>query len=79
MNYRIDIKRAVSDHRMVEFVYAFDGDLWYKTDYGELFAVPLTDIKGATFYVKDKGIVFMRWMRKHNELVDKTWSKPECA
>jgi len=75
MNYKIDIKRAVTPGRLVEFVYAFDGDLWYKTDFGELFAVPLTDIKGATFYAKDKAIVFMRWMRKHNEAHDKIFGE----
>ena len=45
----VDIKRAVSDNRKVNFVYYRENDLWYKTEFGELFPVPISDIGSATF------------------------------
>ena len=63
---KIDIKRAVSEQRKVQFVHYRDGDLYYKTEFGELFAVPISDVGNATFLAEDKAILFMRYMRKHN-------------
>lgn len=44
-----------------------DGYLWYKTESGFPFSVPVEDTKGATFLLRDKGILFMRWIRKAME------------
>ena len=63
----IDIKNAVIDNKQVSFAYYFDGDLWYMTEDGEMFPVPVSDIGTATFLNKDKAILFMRYMRKWNE------------
>lgn len=48
----------------VTFQYYRDNTLWYKTDDGFLFEVPLSDTGTATFNAEDKGIFFMRWIRK---------------
>jgi hypothetical protein len=66
----IDIKRAVSDGRKVKFVKFFDMSLWYETEFGETFAVPVDDIHGATFWAEDKAILLMRYMRQHNKMIE---------
>jgi len=63
----IDVKEAVKNNRKVHFKYYRDGSLWYETAFGEVFPVPVSDIGNATFLPSDKGILFMRYMRKWNE------------
>lgn len=41
------------------------GNLYYTTESGLEFPVPLEDTDGATFLSEDKAIFFMRWIRKH--------------
>jgi hypothetical protein len=49
----------------VRFQYYRDGSLYYKTEFTDLtFPVPITDVGNATFLAEDKGILFMRWIRK---------------
>lgn len=54
----------------VHFTHYFDGDLWYRTDSGFSFPVPVSDAGTATFLSKDKSILFMRYIRKHMELIN---------
>ena len=61
----IDIKEAVK--RDVTFDRYHDGNLWYETYTGQEFPVPIDDIGHATFMAVDKGIMFMRYMRKWNK------------
>jgi len=49
----------------VTFLYYSDKELWYTTDCGFKFPVPINDTGTATFNAQDKGILFMRWIRKH--------------
>jgi hypothetical protein len=67
---RIDIKRAVSDNRRVHFDFYRAGLLYYKTEFGEHFSVPITDVGDATFNYDEKAIMLMRYMRKWNEALD---------
>ena len=62
----IDIKDAVTDNKKVYFEYYRDSELWYKTEAGDIFPVPISDIGNATFMREDKAILFMRYMRKYN-------------
>lgn len=42
-----------------------DGRLWYKTTKsGFPFSIPYEELRGATFLRLDKGILFMRWIRR---------------
>lgn len=59
-----NIKEMVKD-KSVNFTYYRDGSLWYTTDDGFLFPVPIDDIGNATFMVKDRAILFMRYIRTH--------------
>ena len=61
----IDIKRAVKGK--VAFAFYRDNQLWYRTEANELFPVPTEDVGNATFNAEDKGILFMRYMRKFNK------------
>jgi hypothetical protein len=54
----------------VTFDYARDGALWYKTDNGLIFPVPFEDVGIACFMAKDKGIFYMRWIRKYLEDIE---------
>lgn len=65
----IEVKRAVKG--MVTFQYYRDGELWYSTEYGELFPVPISDIGTATFNASDKGIMFMRYINQWNIKLNK--------
>jgi hypothetical protein len=68
----IDIKRAVKEQ--VSFSRYHDGNLWYKTNNNEEFPVPVSDIGNATFMNKDKGMLFMRYMRAYNKTLKNTES-----
>lgn len=68
---KIDIKDAVADGGAVWFKYYRDGNLYYYTKNQQLFAVPVKDVEGATLNSREKAIFFMRWMRKHNEQLDR--------
>ena len=54
----------------VSFRYYFDKALWYGVDGKDfVFPVPINDIGNATFNATDKGILFMRYIRKHIETI----------
>jgi hypothetical protein len=52
------------------FAYYRDGELWYSTHDGFYFPVPITDIGTATFNAEEKGILMMRYIRKHLKLAE---------
>ena len=54
-------------NQQVHFQYYRDNELWYKTDSGFLFPVPISDIGNATFLRDDKAIMLMRYIRKYHE------------
>jgi hypothetical protein len=56
----------------VRFTHFRDGNLYYATDDGWEFPVDVAETtnkqgNSPTFKAQDKGIVFMRWIRKHME------------
>ena len=54
----------------VKFQYYREGNLYYQTETGVLFAVPISDTAEATFLAEDKAILFMRYLRKHFEALE---------
>jgi hypothetical protein len=64
------IKDMVSNDGQVSFVRYRDGELWYATDDGFEFPVPVADIGNATFLARDKALLFMRYMRKHLQMIE---------
>lgn len=62
------LKERVSG--VVKFVRLADSELWYVCEDGFEFAIPLSDTAGATFQAEDKGMFFMRWIKKHMTMLD---------
>ena len=60
----------VKDGKKVHFAYYHDKNLWYKTECGFNFPVPIDDVGTAIFLDEDKAMLFMRYIRKHLALVD---------
>ena len=60
------IKEVVKD-QTAHFVFYRDRSLFYQTDSGFLFPVPVDDAGSATFNADEKAILLMRYIRKHIE------------
>jgi len=70
-----NIKDMVARDKKVKFCFYRDGSLWYETDCGFSFPVPIDDVGTATFLAEDKALIFMRYIRKHLELHEKALSE----
>jgi hypothetical protein len=53
----------------VTFQYYRAGFLYYKTETGMIFPVPISDTGEATFPAKDKGLLYMRYIRQHMDVM----------
>jgi hypothetical protein len=58
----------------VRFQFYRAGHLYYQTETGITFPVPIEDIGEATFAAEDKALLFMRYIRRHLELAAKEQS-----
>lgn len=65
------LKEMVQNNKKVQFVKYLANNLWYTTECGFEFPVPIEDIGNATFLAKDKAMLFMRYIRKHIDLIEK--------
>ena len=57
----------VKDNQQIHFDFYRDGILYYKTDTGMIFEIPISDTKGGMFLRDDKALNYMRWIRKQME------------
>lgn len=64
-----DIKSKLKGN--VKFVHYQDSNLLYKCEDGFEFPVPITDCGSARFLAEDRAMFFMRWIRKHNEFLER--------
>ena len=69
----------VRDHKKVRFSFYRDKELWYITEDGFEFPVPIEEVGNATFLAEDRAILFMRYIRKHMEMIDKAKKEHEAA
>src|SRR5215469_16556159 len=53
--------------KKVRFRFYRDGELWYATNDGFEFPVPIADTGTGIFQAEDGAIQYMRWIRKHLE------------
>ena len=60
----LDIKGMVRDGKKVNFLKYQGGNLWYQTENGFEFPVPIEETGTATFLATDKAMLFMRYIRK---------------
>ncbi len=56
--------------KTVKFIYCRDGELWYRTECGFEFPVPLKEVGTATFYAEDRAPLFIRYIRKQLDLLE---------
>jgi hypothetical protein len=70
--YTRTIKQMVENHQKVTFRFYRDGQLWYATECGFEFPVPISEAGTATFLAEDKAILFMRYIRKYMEFLRKS-------
>jgi len=75
----LTLKEMVTTGKKVRFSFYRDKELWYVTEDGFEFPVPIDDVGTATFLVEDKAILFMRWIRKHMEMLEKAKKEHEEA
>jgi hypothetical protein len=69
----MNIKEMVKDNKQVTFEFYRKSELWYKTECGFMFPVPIKDCGDGTFLPKDKAMMFMRYIRKQIQAVDKAF------
>jgi hypothetical protein len=62
------IKEMVKDGKTVKFSHYRHNQLWYKTDCGFQFAVPVSDIGDASFHAEERAITLMRYIRKQMDV-----------
>ena len=65
------LKEMVQDGQLVTFVHFREGELWYRTSCGFDFPVPVSDVGSATMLASDKALLFMRYIRKHRDMLDR--------
>ena len=58
------IKDMVKDGKKVNFQFYRKGELWYSTECGFVFPVPIDDTGDGTFNREDSAMFFMRYIRK---------------
>jgi len=68
--WNVNIKDIVKD-KQGRFSFYRDKQLFYRTEDDFEFPVPIDDVANATFLAEDKAILFMRWIRKHIDTIEK--------
>ena len=63
------LKEMIVNNQQVHFSFYRDRQLWYETECGFRFPVPIEDAGTATFLAEDRAILFMRYIRKQMEVV----------
>jgi len=71
-----NIKTKVKD-KVVRFKFYREGELFYETECGFVFPVPLADVDNSTHLAEDKALLFMRYIRKHMADLDAARTESE--
>lgn len=71
MYEKYDIKKMIKD-KTVTFVRYSQSELIYVTECGFEFPVPISDTGDGVFLPKDRAILFMRYIRKHIAMIEKS-------
>lgn len=66
----LSLKEMVKGNKKVVFTRLFCNELWYKTEDGFEFPIPLEDTEGCTFNAEEKAFALMRWIRKHIDFIN---------
>jgi hypothetical protein len=66
----LSVKDMVKDNKQVTFARFKEGELWYRTEDGFEFPVPVSELGTATMLAEDKALLFMRYIRKHVAMLE---------
>lgn len=58
-----NLKEMVKDKKKVHFSFYREGNLYYETECGFKFKVPISDTGTGTFLAEERASHFMRWIR----------------
>ena len=68
---KYNIKDMVKDGQKVRFTFYRGGELFYQTESGFEFPVPIEDCGNGIFLAEDRAMLFMRYIRKHIANIEK--------
>lgn len=71
------LKELVGNGQKVRFRFYRQGELWYATESGFDFPVPVSDAGDGVFHAEDKALLFMRYIRQHLEKIEA--GRQECS
>ena len=71
------LTQMVRDNQVVRFRFYRDSELWYATECGFEFPVPVNDTGTGTFLAEDRAILFMRWIRRHLATIERGRALPD--
>ena len=57
-------------NKVVTFLFYKEKELWYTTECGFKFPVPISDTGTASMNAQDKAILYMRWIRKQVHIME---------
>jgi len=75
----LSVKDMVKDNKQVTFVHFKEGELWYRTEDGFDFPLPVSDVGTATMLATDKALLFMRYIRKHVDMLTQARAEAGAA
>ena len=65
------LKDLVSNVNKVTFMHYRHGEIWYTTDCGFQFPVPIADTGDGTFLATDRAMLYMRYIKRHIDVINK--------
>ena len=73
----MSIKEMVKDNKTATFEFFRKGELWYKTECGFSFPVPVSDTGDGEFQRTERALFLMRYIRKHLDSIEA--GRVECS
>lgn len=67
----LNIKEMVSGGKQATFQFYRKGELWYITECGFKFPVPVSDVGDGTFNSTEKAMLMMRYIREQIDAIKK--------
>lgn len=65
-----NIKDMVKDNQKAKFTHYKSNELWYQTETGFKFPVPIEDTGDGIFNLEEKALLLMRYIRKHIKFLE---------
>lgn len=66
----VNVKQHVIDHQKAVYKFYQGGSLWYETEKGLQFEVPISETGNGIFNKEEKAINLMKWINKQLDVND---------